>query len=263
MARADDNSSSWFTVSQGSRQHALSDVSKVALFVIDMQEAFVAQMFPLARPGALSIVPGIQRLVSELRQAGATIVWTRHTWSDETGLRPPHWFEAMMDEATLEASRQLRPGMPGHEIYAGFDVDPADIVIDKYRLSAFLPDTSALHATLLGKGIDSIIIAGTVTNFCCQSTARDAFMLDYRVLFVADGTAAASEEDQASTLGDLQRMGFFDLPTCDEIRREVAAARLMPTLQGAWASGSDCRRPGEGEDRIDLDPSSQLDPRPD
>ena len=221
MAHRNDNSS-WFAVSNGSRQHALGDVSKVALFVIDMQEAFVSQDFPLARPGALSIFPAIRTLVSDLRQAGATIVWTRHTWTDAAGLRPPDWFEAMKDETTLEASRRLRPGLPGHEIYAGFDVQPADIVIDKYRLSAFLPDTSGIHAIQRGKGVDTIIITGTVTNFCCQSTARDAFMLDYRVIFVADGTSAASEEDQASALGDLRRMGFFDLPKCDEIRREIA-----------------------------------------
>ena len=104
---------------------------------------------------------------------------------------------------------ELRPGRRAHQIHADLDVRPDDIVIDKFRFSGFV--RTDLHERLSARGVDTLIVAGTVTNYCCQGTARDAMLLDYRVLMPPDATAAASDAVHNATYADLSNMGVFDL----------------------------------------------------
>jgi nicotinamidase-related amidase len=62
-----------------------------------------------------------------------------------------------------------------------------DIIIDKNRYSAFW--RTGLDEFLRSKNVEDVVIAGVLTNCCCETTARDAFMRDYRVFFVSDATA--------------------------------------------------------------------------
>jgi len=64
--------------------------------------------------------------------------------------------------------------------------------------------------------VDTLVIAGTLTNCCCESSARDAFMLGYRVLFAADATAAVSDEEHNAALLNLAVM-FADVRRTDDI----------------------------------------------
>ena len=63
---------------------------------------------------------------------------------------------------------------------------PADLTLLKNRYSALISGSSALERTLRGMSIDTVLIAGTKTNVCCKSTARDAMMLDFKVVLVED-----------------------------------------------------------------------------
>ena len=96
----------------------------------------------------------------------------------------------------------------------GIEVGSNDIVLPKRRYSAF-PETD-LDATLRSKGIQDVIISGVMTNLCCETTARDAFMRDYRVFFLIDGTATGRSEFHMATLKNLG-FGFAYLLTCEEL----------------------------------------------
>ena len=80
------------------------------------------------------------------------------------------------------------PGAFGHAIWPGLEVLAHDLEVRKHRFSPFLPNSSDLDAMLRERGIDTLIITGTITNVCCECTARDANMLRYKVVFVADAT---------------------------------------------------------------------------
>ena len=70
------------------------------------------------------------------------------------------------------------------------DVRPEDETAKKYQYSGFLPGTSDLADRLRARGLDTLLITGTVTNVCCESSARDASMLNFRTIMASDGNAA-------------------------------------------------------------------------
>jgi ureidoacrylate peracid hydrolase len=65
-------------------------------------------------------------------------------------------------------------------------------------------------------GIDTVIITGTVTNTCCESTARDAMMLNYKTIFVSDANACRTDEEHNTTLGNILRI-FGDVASTQEV----------------------------------------------
>jgi nicotinamidase-related amidase len=100
------------------------------------------------------------------------------------------------------------------EIYDELKPQPGDLVVAKPRYSAFYG--TDLEAILRSKGIDTLIISGTVTNVCCESTTRDAFSRDDKVIFLSDGNAA----------GDLPDMGFGPV-SAEEIQKVVLTVLAM------------------------------------
>ena len=73
-----------------------------------------------------------------------------------------------------------------------------------------------LDAMLRARGIDTLIVVGTATNVCCESTARDAMMLNYKVFFVSDGNACRTDAEHNATLASLMAM-FADVRSTDEM----------------------------------------------
>jgi len=123
----------------------------------------------------------------------------RHTVSDDPRFKLTEWQERMVPR-TAEGDLQLRAGTFGHQLYPALEVLPRDLEVNKHRFSAFLPNSSDLDALLRERGIDTLIITGTVTNVCCESTARDANMLGYKMVFASDATAAFTDEEHNATL---------------------------------------------------------------
>ncbi|MBT2324801.1 cysteine hydrolase [Variovorax paradoxus] len=72
---------------------------------------------------------------------------------------------------------------------------PADLTIDKYRFSAFTPGSSNALELLKERGIDTVLISGTLTDCCCGATARDAQQLGFRAIFLSDANAALSDAE--------------------------------------------------------------------
>src|SRR6202030_3735859 len=101
----------------------------------------------------------------------------------------------------------LTANSKGHELWSALDVKASDLVVEKNRFSAFIQGSSDLAQVLRSHGLDTVLITGTVTNVCCESTARDAMMLNYRVIMLSDGNASLSDEEHAASLNNF--MIFF------------------------------------------------------
>ena len=112
--------------------------------------------------------------------------------------------------------RAFTPGDFGHALYPSLEVRPGDPIVRKTRFSAFIQGASDLDAVLRARGIDTLIIVGTATNVCSESTARDAMMLNYKVFFVSDANACRTDEEHNATLAILMIM-FADVRSTDEM----------------------------------------------
>jgi nicotinamidase-related amidase len=91
-------------------------------------------------------------------------------------------------------------GAPRDRLWKELDVELDDVVVEKTAPSAFFPDKCRLHDLLAQREITTLIVTGTVTNVCVEATVRDASMLDYRVILVADACAAVRDQDHNATL---------------------------------------------------------------
>src|SRR6185503_10758460 len=114
-------------------------------------------------------------------------------------------------EKTLESLAAAK-----QSVWAGLVTGPTDHTVLKNRYSALMPGSSPLERTLRGMGIDTILIAGTKTNVCCESTARDAMMLDFKVVLVEDCCAALSDDEHRGALENVIQQ-FGDAASADEV----------------------------------------------
>ncbi len=94
----------------------------------------------------------------------------------------------------------------------------------KITYSAFIAGSSDIDAQLRSRGIETVLIAGTATNVCCESSARDAMMLDYRVIMLSDANATWTDEEHAATLDNFM-LFFGDVMTADEVIGRLARAK--------------------------------------
>ena len=105
--------------------------------------------------------------------------------------------------------------------------DARDLFVTKNRYSAFLPTSSDLARQLRARGIDTVVIVGTLTNVCCESSARDAAMLDFRTFMISDANAARTDDEHLATLVTFIQT-FGDVRSSDEMvgLLQAGAARL-------------------------------------
>jgi ureidoacrylate peracid hydrolase len=206
------------------------DAAKTALVVVDLQNGFMAPGQPAETPNAREIVPAVNRIASATRATGGTVVLIQNTITPEAGESWSVWFD---DFGSGEWSPRMRqafsPGDFGHAIYPSLEVRPGDLTVRKTRFSAFIQGASDLDAILRARGIDTLIITGTATNVCCESTARDAMMLNYKVFFVSDANACRTDEEHNATLGIMMVM-FADIRSTDEM---IALLQQALPLAGA------------------------------
>jgi ureidoacrylate peracid hydrolase len=151
------------------------------------------------------------------RTAGSTVVWIQNTITPES---EKSWSVYLGNFADDDWGPRMRraftPGAFGHAIYPSLEIRPSDLTVHKYRFSALVQGASDLDAILRARGIDTLIIVGTATNVCCESTARDAMMLNYKVFFVSDANACRTDEEHNATLAILMGM-FADVRSTDEM----------------------------------------------
>lgn len=204
-------------ISRQGRVHSIEHVHlrRTALVIVDMQRYFVEPGYAGASPWGHEIIPNVNRLAHALRRAGGSVVWLQmrapSELDDWTALRERHSVSA-----TAARWGSLDPSNVGFELAPGLEVHEGDLRVVKTRYSAFIAGSSDLDAQLRANSIDTLIVCGVATNACCETTARDAMMLDYRVLMVSDGCAAATVEEHDSALCNFY-LYFGDVQTTDQV----------------------------------------------
>jgi ureidoacrylate peracid hydrolase len=201
------------------RLHPFDDLDPAhsALVVVDLQNGFMAPGQPAEVAQAREIVPNVNRLAWATRAAGGTVVWIQNTITPETERSWSVWFGHFAREDWGPRMRQaFTPGDFGHALYPELDVAGGDLKVHKTRFSALIQGSSDLDALLRARGIDTLIVVGTATNVCCESTARDAMMLNYKVFFVSDANACRTDAEHNATLASLMVM-FADVRSTDDM----------------------------------------------
>jgi hypothetical protein len=87
----------------------------------------------------------------------------------------------------------------GYALWSALEVMPQDLHVEKTRFRVFIQGSSDIERVLRERGIDTVLIAGTVTNVCCESTARDAMMRNFRTIMVTDANAAKLDPEEIRT----------------------------------------------------------------
>lgn len=209
----------------GIHVHHAIDPRRTAHIVVDLQNGFMAEGQLSAVKTAPEIVPNVNRISRALREAGGLVVYLQHT-ADPSAVEGWRSFYDVFVNPTRRAGmiEAFTPGNFGHDLWPELEVLPEDLKVRKSRFGAFIQGSSDLHTLLQARGIDTLIITGTVTNVCCESTARDAMMLDYRVFFMTDGNAAHTDEEHNATLSNMANI-FCDVTSTEEIVALINASK--------------------------------------
>lgn len=185
-------------IDQYNIRHAYPKPGRCTLFVIDMQQYFLS----IATP----ILGNVLSIIDACRSKGIRIIFTRHGHRNvlEDGGMLAEWWGDQIDY-----------GSKDWELIQSLKPSDADGIIDKNRYSAF--HGTGLDENLKSKKIDELIITGVMTNCCCETTARDAFVRDYRVFFVSDATATVNDELHVASLKNLA-FGFSYIVSTEQLR---------------------------------------------
>lgn len=187
------------------KAHLQLKKERAALLVIDMQHFFLDLASPSYTCGGAAILPNLKKLIGRFRAARRPVIFTRHVHHPDgidAGIMG-WWWKGMCKE-----------GSPESEIHSELAPLESEKVVLKHRYSAFY--NTDLELILRCQGIEDLVVTGIMTNMCCESTARDAYMRDYRVFFPADGTGSVNEEMHVASLLNLA-FGFAVITTCDRV----------------------------------------------
>ena len=177
------------------------NLKQTALLVIDMQNDFVVKNSFLNVPGIASNLPRFKKFIDQCRAAGLPVIYTRHVFSLKRNPVEAKLFPQM-------GRRGLRRGTPGWQITPVLKPVSGDLVIDKSRYDAFYK--TSLEKILKTKKISNVVITGTLTNVCCESTARSAMNRDFWVWFLSDLTFTYTKKEQNNTLENIaQHFGWI------------------------------------------------------
>jgi ureidoacrylate peracid hydrolase len=176
---------------------------KTALIVVDVQNDFCDSQGAFGKRGiALSHLEkpanNLILLIDHCRESNVPIIFVRtiHSgWTDTDS-----WIGRLAG-----AGKEMlicRPDTWGAEF---FKVAPreTDFIVTKHRFSGFVG--TELDLVLRSRGIETLLMTGFTTNVCVETTARDGFNRDYRIILVEDCCGAFSAEEHASAITNINK----------------------------------------------------------
>jgi len=215
------------------KEHIYEDLDpkKTALLVVDLQNAFMLPGVAHALcETAPAIVPNVNAIAHTVRETGGAVVWIKSTFDEKSLVTWPVLHEMAGPQRTIRRLAAMAEGTKGHEFWAGLDIRPTDLIVNKDRYSAFIQGSSDLAEVLRKRGIDTVVITGTVTNVCCESTGRDAMMLNFKSIMVTDANAALTDEEHNASLIAFY-LSFGDIMPTDLLmsclRRNAGSSALL------------------------------------
>jgi len=195
--------------------------AKTALLIINMTNDL------LGWEGVEALVPHLGRLLKAARARGMTVIYSSLAFcagGADSGQMGRFW-------GPIGSGKILTQDTPGVEVCAELAPSQGDIVLQRNRYSAFY--NTELDSLLRSRGIDTVVIGGYSTNFCCDSTARDANFRDYNVVFLSDGTAPIALQDDAGkpiSADEVQKTELANL------RQGIARVASIEEVESALAS---------------------------
>lgn len=188
----------------------LPDQKASALLVIDMQNYFSS----MAKP----ILPAITTTIRLCKRAGIPVIYTRHRHKpgDDGGVLGEWWGGDIILDGTPESELIAEVVAAAEEEKKDENVE----VVEKDTYSAFR--NTGLEERLREMGVKEVIVSGVMTNLCCETTAREAFVRGFRVFFSTDATATSSDELQQATLMNMT-YGFAYLVDCNRLHQAFSA----------------------------------------
>lgn len=182
---------------------------KRALVVIDVQNEYFTGKLPVSYPAG-----SLDRIVAAIdaaRAHGVPVVVVRHTAKGDRGV--------------------FKPGTPQWELHKEIAARPHDRLIDKNLPSSFAG--TELESWLRENGIDTLAIAGYMTQMCCDSTARDGFHRGFKVEFLSDATGTLSLGTDAGKVTDR------DLHNAVLVTQSTMFSKVMSTAD--WIRGLEAK----------------------
>jgi isochorismate hydrolase len=179
-----------------------SKSNRCTLLVIDMQQYFL----PVATP----ILGNVLSLIETCRSKGMRVIFTRHGHKDiskDGGMLEKWWGDL------------IQYGSKDWVLINALNPPDGDGILDKNRYSAF--HKTSLEDSLKSRKIEELIITGVLTNCCCETTAKDAFVRDFRVFFVSDATATVDTDLHLASLKNLA-YGFAHIVSTDGLCRHLS-----------------------------------------
>ncbi|XP_071935674.1 nicotinamidase 2-like [Coffea arabica] len=186
------------------------DPKSSVLLVIDMQNYF----YSMAKP----ILPAINTTIELCRDASIPIIFTRHRHKSpqDYGMLWEWWNGDLIMDGTPEA-----------ELIPDLDRGEDDLVVEKNTYSAFRGTNLEEELILINMGgVKEVMVTGVMTNLCCETTAREAFIRGFRVFFSTDATATSSPDLHDATLKNMA-YGFAYLVDCE--RLQTAFSKSSPS----------------------------------
>lgn len=198
---------------------------KTALLTIDFQNLFV-EGHAIAAPNGLAAMARTNTLAKICREASIAVMHIAHQ------LRPDHSNLGVLADVvpTVAEKRLLTGGETTADFHSELDIQDSDWVVIKPRVGAFTG--SDIELTLRARGIDTLILAGVATGVCVDTTARQAALMDFKVIMLSDGTATSDINGCAAE--DLQRMtlavfesNFGQVATVAQMTEKIEAAASL------------------------------------
>lgn len=179
---------------------------KCALVIVDMLHYFASPEGRVYLPSTDAIIPRITRLLEYWRTVGGTVVFTRHCHSvtEDLGMLGSFF------------SDYIRCGKKESEIISELSPLPGEKVIRKNTYDAFF--NTDLDEFLRSKSVEQVLVTGVLTQMCCETTARSAFVRGYEVYIPANALTTSSEELHIGSLMNLAS-GFAVITDADTVCR--------------------------------------------
>jgi nicotinamidase-related amidase len=210
------------------------DPRRTALLNIDMQNCFVENS-PVAAPRGREIVPRINKLAEVCRKRGALVIHTLHL------VRPDGSNTGVMGVIIPAiAAGLINKGNKQAELHPDIVVGRNDIILEKPRYGAF--HGTDLDLILRNRGIDTVIVTGICTNVCCETTAREANMRDYKVFFISDATATFNTPEVSADPDSTGRAGNTEGGLCADRKHrqhDPQAGRAPERIRGVRSGEHD------------------------
>ena len=186
-----------------------------ALLILDMQKFFLDETSHAFVPSSKAIIPNIRKILDAYRKSNYPVIFTMHALKkdERPGIMGEWWKDVLKENNRYsKIADELKPLKD-------------EKIIKKNRYSAFYK--TELKDFLMNENVKSVVVTGVMTNLCCETTARDAFMNDFFVYFVVDATAALNEELHLSSLKTLSHGFAVPLLTVDVIKRFKQCTMLL------------------------------------